>query len=102
MLSREESLRLKKEGMEKAARGRERLLEHTRYVARELARMNDTVTIDDVHEWYQRNKTIDIARYLGKALGSVFKGDFWEFTGSYVPTKRPTSHARPIKVWRLK
>ena len=38
---------------------------------------------------------------LGNASGSVFRGRF-EWTGHMVASIRPSTHARMIKVWRLK
>jgi len=38
---------------------------------------------------------------LGNAAGSIFAGKRWKFTGDRVKSRRPSAHAREIKVWRL-
>lgn len=93
------ALARKEEGMAKAASAKPALLSAAQDCARRIARMRGTVTADDVAEMLD-GMGIDYAM-LGNAAGSVFRGSF-EFTGQVVQSRRPTTHGRAIKVWRLK
>lgn len=91
----------KARGMAKAAAHHNELLEIARDVAESIARSGDgTVNIDEV--------AVDMIHMglnpddLGNAAGSVFKGNQWEFTGERVKSTKVSSHAREIKIWRLK
>lgn len=90
---------LRNSAMVLAADSKREKLAYARYVAEGIARQRKSrlVTIDDVQENLLKNN-MD----LGMAAGSVFKTQSWEFTGQYVQTKRASSHARHVKVWRLK
>jgi len=96
-----EAKRLKERGMATAAKSRNELLN----VARECAiwyakEFHGTCSADDVA------KVMNYRGYnysdLGNAAGSIFKASDWNFTGSYVKSKKVSAHARDIKVWRLK
>lgn len=39
---------------------------------------------------------------LGNAAGGVFRNGDWVGTDKYVPSKRKSSRARAVRVWRLK
>lgn len=90
----------KQEGMAKAALARPVLLASAQDCARRIARTRGTVTADDVAEMLD-GMGIDYAA-LGNAAGSVFRKSEFEFTGQIVQSRRPSTHARCIKVWRLK
>ena len=93
----EEAQKRKKEGMEKAARNRKRLLEVARDCAEEMSCYGNC-TSDHVAGAMERSGY----RYesLGNAAGSIFRGKEWVFTGHMVPSQRPSSHGRMIMVWR--
>ena len=92
---------LKSEGMESAAVNKAELLEKARDIAERTAqkRSDQCCTSDDVAMWMQYLGY----RYsdLGNAAGSIFAGKKWRFTGHRVKSRRPSAHAREIKVWRL-
>ena len=77
------------------------LLAAARGVARILARKNGEVTADDVVKHFQ-DSGIDLTAKIGNAMGSLFKGKEWEFTGKYVKSARVHAHANLLRVWRLK
>lgn len=85
--------------MNLAADHRSYILEFAKGTAITIARSRTSklCTIDDVQAVLIQNK-MD----LGMAAGSVFKGDDWEYTGQTIKTKRASSHARDVKVWKLK
>ena len=56
------------------------------------------VTSDEV-ALIMRDRGLDYS-LLGNAAGSVFDGFAW--TGRVVQSKRPSTHGRIIRVWRLK
>jgi hypothetical protein len=91
----------KQQGMGLAALGRKRLLIAARGGA-ELAAMAHaarTATIEDVHAFLLRWG--HDPGELGNAAGSVFKGSKWVCVG-WVKSKRVSSHARAVRVWRLR
>jgi hypothetical protein len=91
----------KTKGMARAAAHHNELLEIARDVAESIARSgNGTATMDQVA---MQLMTMDYnPSDLGNAAGSVFKGNQWEFTGTRVKSNKVSSHAREIRVWRLK
>ncbi len=93
-----EGERRKKEGMEFAASNRRLALEAAKELAITLARVNGTVTADDVYRGLLRWER----QSLGNAAGSIFRGKEWEWTGRFVKSKRVSNHARVIREWRLK
>lgn len=102
--NREESERLKREGMKQAA-DNSASLEFAREVAREIATKHRSdaglscATADDVGAELERR---GYSGNLGPAAGSLFKGKEWEFTGQRIRSARKSNHARELKVWRLK
>lgn len=94
----DESLRLKEQGMKQAAKNRPELLRIARTIAREIAVSQGTVTADDVAaELVSRS----LPR-LGAAAGSVFKPKEFEWTGLRVVSEQTTNRGRELKVWKLK
>lgn len=90
---------LKRAGMERAAANRRELLALARGIADAAALRGDgTATADDVAEGLEAAGR-DPAD-LGAAFGSIFKGKGWRFTGEWRPSRRPSNHARPVRVWR--
>lgn len=97
----EKGLRLKREGMARAATNRASLLKLARWLAVEIAesRTSRIVSMDDVQA-----ALVDLGisdRALGNAAGSVFKGGKWAWTGSRIQSLRPHAHRNEIKTWRL-
>tara|TARA_Y100001963_G_scaffold50120_1_gene70214 strand:- start:14 stop:337 length:324 start_codon:yes stop_codon:yes gene_type:complete len=93
---------LKSEGMEAAAADKTELLQIARDAADWVATYGNgygTCTSDDVAMRMQMlgHKYGD----LGNAAGSIFAKKKWRFTGDRVKSRRPSAHAREIKVWRL-
>tara|TARA_Y100001968_G_C18710860_1_gene415609 strand:- start:129 stop:452 length:324 start_codon:yes stop_codon:yes gene_type:complete len=93
---------LKSEGMAAAAADKAELLQIARDAADWVATYGNgygTCTSDDVAMRMQMlgHKYGD----LGNAAGSIFAGKKWRFTGDRVKSRRPSAHAREIKVWRL-
>ncbi len=86
-------------GMAKAAAARPVLLAEAKRIAMEVALQRGSVTADDVAARMAANG-LDYAA-LGNASGSVFRGPF-VWTGEVVTSQRVSTHARAIKVWRLK
>jgi hypothetical protein len=86
-------------GMALAATARPTLLAEARRIAMQIALQRGTVTADDVAARMVANG-MDYAA-LGNASGSVFRGPF-VWTGEVVTSHRVSTHARAIKVWRLK
>ena len=89
----------KRVGMAAAADAKPDLLEIARQAAEFCAKTHWIVCSDDV-----ARRMADLGfSYddLGNARGSIFRSKKWIFTGEYVQSKRPASHAREIKVWRL-
>jgi hypothetical protein len=83
-------------GMQKAAENHKTELESVQAIARDLARIVEIISIDDV-----RQLIPDEHWGLGNAAGSVFKGDEWEWCG-FAKSKRPAAHSRMVRTWRLK
>ena len=91
----------KRVGMAAAADAKPDLLQVARQAAEWCAEFQhwNTCTSDDVAErMTELGHSYDD---LGNARGSIFRSKKWIFTGDYVQSKRPASHAREIKVWRL-
>ena len=99
-LDAQEGLRRKQEGMSRAADAKPSLLDYSRSLARQIAlRAPDrTVTADDVAAKLEEQGLGP----LGRAAGSLFRGEEWEFTGRYIESAQPQNHRHPIKIWRLR
>ena len=94
---------LRDAGMAQTAQCHNVLVEQVRKCMRAVAKMrpNRCVTADDAHR-IAASLTGGNQNALGNAAGSIFKTDEWEFTGVWSPSQRPSNHARPVRVWRLK
>ena len=100
LFDRAESHNRKSEGMTAAAQARTLLLEQARNVATSLAAANGETHMDEV---FKRMQELGFhPELLGNASGSVFLAREFEFTGKYFKSERVSSHARDIKVWRLR
>src|SRR5271167_355780 len=91
---------LKLDGLELAASKHGPDMARALLCAELLAMDGSIITTDDVREKfleiYQRPLRV------GNALGGLFKfKKKWEFCG-FINSKRPESHARAIRTWRLK
>ena len=86
-------------GMALAA-DRSDLLGEWRRIALEVAlkRADRRISIDDVGREVQKR---GLSNTLGNAAGSLFKERHWHFTGDRINSKKISSHAREIKVWKL-
>ena len=86
-------------GLESAASHHAADLKRAQIIAEMLGMDGSLVTADNVRgeftKHYQRPLTI------GNALGRLFLTRIWEWAG-FVRSKRPESHARMIRTWRLK
>lgn len=96
-----ESEKRKREGMAKAADASWRMynLRLARIVAADLCRENGSTDADQVGRVLKARYGIDS---LGPAAGSLFKTDYFEWTGEFVKSERKTNHSRLLRVWRLK
>jgi hypothetical protein len=89
-------------GISQAMQPRSELIHNLRTHLRMLARSRGdrSVTADDCTPYLE---SIGMSsKDLGNAAGGVFRDGNWAFTGNWVPSKRPSSNARMIRVWRLK
>ena len=77
------------------------LLDAARGIARIIAREGGTVTADDVVRRFA-DKGIDLTAKLGNAMGSLFKGPEWEWTGDYIKSARVHAHSNLLRVWIIK
>lgn len=93
-----ETERRKAIGMALAADARTNLLSAARGFAAFIAKQQGTVNADDVAVMMAEND-LDYSE-LGNAAGSVFDGRF-TWTGQVVASRRPSTHGRLIRVWRL-
>lgn len=87
-------LALKDSGMTRAAEAKPELLARARSILVRLAINNGECTADDLPE--------DMRVALGPAMGSLFKGGMWVFTGKRKVSHLVSNHGRELKVWRLK
>jgi len=87
------------QGQSLASANRSDVLRYAQGIAVSIAKLRDDrcVSADDVY----RHLSLDQARQLGNAAGSLFRGPQWEFTGRREQSQRITNHARWIMVWRL-
>jgi hypothetical protein len=105
-----EGERRKREGMERATWGKERLLGHAREIAHDVARgaapkangrtvADGLCTADDVAAQFEREGI----EWLGNAAGHIFFHDKnWEFTGRMVKSERPHANCNLLRVWKRK
>lgn len=77
------------------------LMKAARLQAHIIARLNGTVTADDVVRYFS-DHGIDLTAKLGNAMGSMFRGAEWEWTGDYVKSARVHAHSNLLRVWKLK
>ena len=73
-------------------------------VIKELAYSKEKITSDDV--WNELKKYPNVQTHQPSAMGAMFRRAFSLklicSTDSFVTSKRPSSHARPIRVWESK
>lgn len=91
-----EGERQKKIGMTLAADNKKDLLLTAKKIAMHLARLNGSVTIDDVQK-----ELFKIGADIGMAAGSIFRGKEWIRIG-HKKTERSSSHARLVSIWKIK
>jgi hypothetical protein len=100
VLDAEEGERLKREGMERASLARKELLIAARCYAVAACRRLGAVCIDDVMEEIEKTGLSSVD--LGNAAGSVFTPKREWVSVGWRKSKRASSHARAIRVWRLR
>lgn len=71
---------------------------------KELAQLKATITSDDV--WERLKNYPNVQTHQPSAMGAMFKRasslQLISSTDTFVQSKRPSSHARPIRVWKSK
>ena len=90
------------EGIERALAPSERQwwIEEARSAARRIALRTGRVTADDVAAHF-KVVGINIHQKLGNAMGGLFRGKEWEWTGGFIRSAQVGNHARVQRVWRL-
>jgi hypothetical protein len=98
IFDKEESEKLKQEGMERAAMNGKALLEVARKVALEITPVGWPCHADMVG---RALKDRGLPHNLGPAAGSMFKTDDWEMIpNATVKSQRRTNHSRKLEQWR--
>lgn len=97
-LDHSESERLKKEGMERAARNRHIPLARGREIAIVLARAR---TDQECHAGLVQPFMVVEGLDMGNAAGSLFKESHWIFAHRWEENGMTTAHGREVRVWRL-
>lgn len=73
-------------------------------VIQDLAEKLDKVTSDDV--WEQLKNHPEVQTHQPSAMGAIFRKacnlNLISATDTFISSKRPSSHARPIRVWESK
>jgi len=96
-----QSRKLRDDGIKTATSGREQALAKARSIAFWIANMKGFVTADKVREEYEYRGG-DWAKDLGNAAGSIFKEKSkWECVG-FESSTVTTSHARALRIWKLR
>jgi hypothetical protein len=71
-------------------------------IIKQLSSQSLTLTSDDV--WLELQKYPEIQTHQPSAMGAMFRRAFSigliSSTDNFVLSKRPSSHARPIRVWQ--
>jgi hypothetical protein len=93
------SLALKARGIAFAEAGNMTELEAARVIAKTHPRAYEGITADDVNSLREE---LGRTAPLGNSSGALFRGGDWTPTGEYRNATRITSHARALKVWRLR
>jgi hypothetical protein len=104
-----EGERRKREGMERATWGKERLLGHAREIAHDVARgvlprangrynSNGICVADDVAAQFEREGL----EWIGNAAGQLFQDGNWTWTGKLVKSDRPHAHRNLLREWKWK
>lgn len=103
LFDQEEALKARDEGMLRARNAGERqaLLVRARGVAESIAVARGEVTADDVVLWYKEHQDVDLTSRLGNAMGSLFKGPRWKWTGRFAVSERVHAHGNRLMIWRL-
>jgi len=97
----EASEQAKRDGMLRAAASRKLMLLDAQRVAIILAMRDGEVNADDVVQWYA-NHAIDLTAKLGNAMGSLFRGSEWQWTGKFIKSARLHAHSNLLRVWCLR
>ncbi len=94
-----QSIQERDKGMELASNKRQNALLGCKLIAISIAQIKGKATADDVRKEYEYRggNWSD----LGNAAGSIFKGKQWQCVG-FENSTVTTSHARALRVWKLK
>lgn len=88
-------------GLAASPAGRQFWLRDAKETARKLARRKGEISADDVVEFYAEND-VDLTGVLGNAMGGLFRGAEWEWTGKYIKSARVHAHSNLLRVWRIR
>lgn len=86
-------------GMQQAAENKKSLLAHARKLAVKVAEQKGEISADDVAQALHDEGISVFA--LGNAMGSLFKGGQFEWTGRFTKSERVHSHGNLLRIWRL-
>jgi hypothetical protein len=71
-------------------------------IIKDLVAKSPTITSDDV--WLELQNYPAITTHQPSAMGAMFRAASYQnlitATDSFISSKRPSSHARPIRVWQ--
>lgn len=90
------ALQLRDEALDLLKQRRRQYVIHARNIAISIINHEGQVTVDRLREYYPPPADFD-----ARVLGAVLADKKFEPVG-YTPTTRPTSHHRPIRVFRLR
>lgn len=90
---------LKLEGLDRAIKKHGPDMMRAQLVAEMLGMGGELVTADDVRAEFLKHYQRPLK--VGNALGRLFLTRKWELAG-FIRSKRPESHSRMIRTWRLK
>jgi len=94
-----EGERLKREGMQLAAKSRPDQLAAARKIAKYLCVRDGSTNADEVLRLMAERYGI---KTLGNAAGSLFTGGGFAWTGEFVKSERKHAHSNLLRVWRLR
>jgi hypothetical protein len=90
---------LKLEGLDRAVKKHGPDMARAQLVAQMLGMDGSLVTADNVREAFSKHYQRPLK--VGNALGRLFLDGKWDLMG-FIRSKRPESHSRTIRTWRLK
>lgn len=101
-----EGLRRKEIGISRALSKEDRaeVISYLRNIAVKAIRELGEVTVDDVLERAEKDGVEPeyIIKVMGKAMGGLFRGRQFVFTGRTDFSRRPQNHANILRIWTLR